>query len=64
MTSDPTGSLEFEYSLAKELGKTHAQLFRELGPGELAYWRAFFECEHERYTQARNDAQRGPREDN
>jgi hypothetical protein len=52
------GGLSFEYILAKELGMTHKRLLRELGPGELAYWRASFELEHEHFNDMRAESER------
>jgi hypothetical protein len=49
--------LHDEYIVAHKLRKTHAQLLRELGPGEMAYQRAFLELEREQYEQARRDAE-------
>jgi hypothetical protein len=43
------GGLDFEYSLAERLHTTHRRLMRDLGPKELAYWRAKTEIENERY---------------
>jgi hypothetical protein len=50
--------LHFEYVLAKELHKTHRQLLADLGPGELAYWRATFALENDRYEEARKAAEK------
>ncbi len=61
LLSNPLGIFD-EYVVAHKLGMTHAQLLRELGPGEMAFQRAFLEIEHDQYEQARKDAERG-RED-
>jgi hypothetical protein len=51
-------SLHSEYIIAEKLGMTHARLLRELGPGEMAYWLAFLEIEHDQYQQMRKDTER------
>jgi hypothetical protein len=40
---------------------THKRLMRELGPGELAYWIAKNELDHNQYEQARRNAERKPK---
>ncbi len=37
---------------------THQRLMQDLGPEELAYWRATFDLEHEQYEEIRARAER------
>ena len=48
----------FIYSLAKELGKTVAELSETLTVEEMIGWAAYAEIEHENFEKQRQEAQR------
>ena len=48
----------FIYSLAKELGKTVAELSESMTIEELIGWAAYAEIEHENFEKQRQEAQR------
>ena len=48
----------FIYSLAKELGKTVAELSERMTIEELIGWAAYAEIEHENFEKQRQEAQR------
>lgn len=47
----------FQYSLARELGMTRAELLRRMSVRELVEWIAFFKIEQEETQRAREDAE-------
>tara|TARA_Y100000401_G_C8240509_1_gene182776 strand:- start:293 stop:472 length:180 start_codon:yes stop_codon:yes gene_type:complete len=51
--------VRFVYSLAKELGKTVAELTQTLTKEEMIYWAAFFSLQNEEMERDRQSAQRG-----
>ena len=50
---------QFLFSLAKELGKTVAELSDTLTVEEMIGWAAYAEIEHEDFEKAQQEAQRG-----
>lgn len=51
--------MRFVYSLAKELGKTVAELSQTLTREEMVRWAAFFALENEEMERDKQAAQRG-----
>lgn len=53
--------LRFEFSLARELGMTHAELLERMSGQEFAHWAAYFRIEgrenEERMSEAKNQGQ-------
>ena len=50
---------KFIFSLAKELGKTVAELSETLTVEEMIGWAAYAEIEHENFEKQQQEAQRG-----
>ena len=49
--------VRFQYSLARELGRTRAELLRTMSTQELIEWCAYFTLEQEDQKRARDDAE-------
>lgn len=57
---DKTRSERFEFVLARDLGKTHAELMHGTSARELVWWAALYKLEaEERERQQREMARRG-----
>ena len=47
--------IRFEYFLAKELGRSHAELMHSLSAREMLWWQAYYELEAEEQDAAMNE---------